>query len=139
MFYFEVCDCPKCGKKGTFLPSFEATLNDFLSIYDQGALLVLDDSNPPKSPEYIIFSCDEGCGFQKKMSDLEAMTFLREGWAKMAWKEWQKAVRNAAEFDKNFTRYILDGTIGKFISDQDLEKNPVLRDYVRAIRKNGET
>lgn len=138
MFYFEICDCPKCGKKGTFLPSFEVTLNDFLSIYDQGALLVLNEDQPPTIPDYIIFSCsEEDCSFQKKMSDQEALTFLREGWAKMAWAEWQKSVRSAAEFDKHFTRYILDGSVGKFISEKDIQANPLIRDYIRVIRENG--
>jgi len=135
MFIFDFCTCPKCNGKSCFSADAELTLSEFEKYYEEGGLLVLSPDVPPKFPDYIMFTCNK-CGHIEKFTDQQAISYVRTSLAKVAWATWQKQVSVAKEFDGHLTRYIYENGLGKFVTEKELLENPILKEYMRLVKRN---
>lgn len=134
MLLFDVCKCPKCGSR--FLPDAEATFSRYFDAYaEKFPSIVTENLQPPELPDFLIFRCSlPGCLYTEQVQDTEVLERIKRGWAELAWQSWQTEMKKSFNFDKYFTRYLLDESLGKFVTEDELKHNPLLRDYVRLIK-----
>lgn len=129
---FEQCRCPKCLSKG-YAPSYDDTIDAFMkNEYENSANLVIASPEPPRFPDYLMFRCDH-CKHLERKTRQECLEMITEGWAKVAWQISQIEARKALNFENYFTKYILDKSLHKFVSQRDIDTNPLIRDYVRSV------
>lgn len=128
---FEFCKCPKCGNK--FLPDFDLTIDHYVD-NEYKTKVVVSSEIPPTLPKYFIFQCENPhCSYTEKKDDLETIQMAREGWAQLAWDrlKWENA--HAANFEGFLTNYFLGTGFNKAIHTRDMERNPLLKDYINLI------
>lgn len=131
---FRFFKCPKCSERD-FSPNFDESLDAFMKEYD--CSVISEFEGPTKIPDYLIFKCiNPECKYSCKYTHKEIIEKITQGWAMLAWKKSQQELKNSVNFDGYLTKYILDNTLHKFISQKDLDNNKILKDYINTVKKN---
>lgn len=126
--------CPKCNLPD-FSPDLDLTLETYMkNEYCNDHMLILPTSEPPTRPNYLMFKCtDRNCNEVVKLTEEEILKKIIDEWSKIAWYKSQKEIRDAANVENYFTRHLLDRDLHKFINEKDIQNNPLIRDYIKAI------
>ena len=136
MIFLQSLKCPKC--KGNYNPDYEDSLRLYVELYASNISLEAITSNTPfKRPDFLVFKCDNpDCGVSKQHTELEILNMLKEQWSDAAWNMAKTMHSKMQSFDGHFTKYILEKDLGKFITEDELDSNPILREYMLKT-KNG--
>jgi len=129
--FFEMCKCKKCN---SFLkPEIEETIEDYKKKFDERKILYPTEK-PPEIFNYFIMKCENNeCLYKTKMTHKEILTMISKKWSEIAWSYYLSEEKNKFNFQEHFTKYIMLKGLNKFITQEDLDHNDVLRDYVRYV------
>lgn len=129
---FSLCKCKSCNSLG-FSPDYDSTVDEYMkNEFSNDYMLIIESEDPPKSPNYLIFKCQKCGNLEKKTYDIIIKDILNS-WTNLAWKKSQLEVRQAANFEQYFTRYLIDNQLYKNINERDLKNNPLIGDFIKAI------
>lgn len=104
--------------------------NDFLIIPIQ-----LTNLEPPKIPNYVIFSCNNPtCSYTVRLQHEEVMEAIYSKLANLAWDMYKVEMSKATSFDKYITRYILDKGVNTFINNSDVKMNTIFKEYLKLLK-----
>ena len=128
---FQLCLCKKCGAH--LEPDVEETIDLYQEEFNEKRIVYMSEE-PPVIFDYLILRCSNPeCNTVTKMLHEEILREVRTRLSKFAWAYHLRDENNKFRFQEHFTKYIMLKGLSKFVSQEDLDNNKILEDYVRYV------